>query len=103
MVSNAEEYRIGHHLLSLARHYSRVAPPPPAYVDPVQRDLSVYRVGLFIQRLMRLTICEDLLVKYKACIEFNCLLVHRLDRESSGLLLMGRTKEKHKSSSVAVQ
>ncbi|XVF23316.1 hypothetical protein REPUB_Repub13aG0027100 [Reevesia pubescens] len=29
--------RLGHHLLSLVRHYSRVAPPPPAYADPVIR------------------------------------------------------------------
>ncbi|XVE91123.1 hypothetical protein DITRI_Ditri20bG0129500 [Diplodiscus trichospermus] len=28
---------LGHHLLSLVRHYSRVAPPPPAYADPVIR------------------------------------------------------------------
>ena len=28
---------LGHHLLSLVRHYSRVAPPPPVYADPVIR------------------------------------------------------------------
>ncbi|XWS08112.1 hypothetical protein CRYUN_Cryun41cG0051400 [Craigia yunnanensis] len=28
---------LGHHLLSLVRQYSRVAPPPPAYADPVIR------------------------------------------------------------------
>lgn len=32
-----QKNRLGHHLLSLARHYSRVAPPPPAYADPVIR------------------------------------------------------------------
>lgn len=32
-----EKYRLGHHLLSLVRHYSRIAPPPPAYAEPVIR------------------------------------------------------------------
>ncbi|GMI91963.1 hypothetical protein like AT1G78910 [Hibiscus trionum] len=32
-----QKNRLGHHLLSLARHYSRVAPPPPSYADPVIR------------------------------------------------------------------
>ncbi|KAE8688234.1 RNA pseudouridine synthase 3 [Hibiscus syriacus] len=208
-----QKNRLGHHLYSLARHYSRVAPPPPAYADPVIRvsnnvaylgspkqgpkprqllslppfpgyplpgknsatgritaiswlkyyfdeisdsaiqshfnkglveiessnrgaadsfiesggqmkplrkikhnevmevrarvwvpvsiaetrvskRLTVYRVGLFIQMLMRLTICEDLST---AALSYDYdegpKLVHRLDRESSGLLLMGRTKE----------
>lgn len=32
-----QKNRLGHHLLSLARQYSRVAPPPSAYADPVIR------------------------------------------------------------------
>lgn len=32
-----QKNKLGHHLLSLARYYSRVAPPPPAYADPVIR------------------------------------------------------------------
>ncbi|KAE8699332.1 Mitochondrial substrate carrier family protein isoform 1 [Hibiscus syriacus] len=35
-----QKNRLGHHLYSLARHYSRVVPPPPAYADPVIRVSS---------------------------------------------------------------
>ncbi|XVF26468.1 hypothetical protein REPUB_Repub14bG0019000 [Reevesia pubescens] len=32
-----QKKKLGHHILSLVRHYSRVTPPPPAYADPVIR------------------------------------------------------------------